>query len=420
MTQNFNEGVTSNGLDVMSYDNILQFEQDSLNAAYAQDGETINFDSETPDGQATNIGAQLGTDVRELAHGVYNSFDPDKCSGSVQDSRYALNYLFRKGGTFTIQNIDVTVNKTVDLQGLDGSYNDVNAASYTVSDDAGNLWYLIDSTTLTAGTTSLPFRSQNYGSYTPVIGTITNQVTKVLGVTSVINSVAPTTLGVQQETDLQFKLRRNRSTSVKGQNSNDSMLGQLLDLDGVSDAITFINIPGNDDYDENLPDYSVWVIVEGGANSDIANVIYQNSTGLPMYAFEDNLVTPAIVPVEVDVPAVSGQVFNVKFNRANPVPLYIRFTYQPSALSTGVYNADGIKSYIAENLIFGLDEAAETSKVTAIASDAILANGGGGYALNVEISIDGINYTDYIQSASRQDKFVVDATRITINIGSST
>lgn len=420
MTQNFNEGVTSNGLEVMTYDNILQFEQDSLNAIYAQDGETINFDSETPDGQATNIAAQLGTDVRELAQGVYNSFDPDKCSGSVQDSRYALNYLFRKGGTFTVQNIDVTVNKTVSLQGLDGSYNDVNAASYTVSDNAGNLWYLIDSVTLTAGTTSLPFRSQNYGSYQSVVGTITNQVTKVLGVTSVINSVAPTTLGVEQETDLQFRLRRDRSTSVRGQNSNDAMLGQILDLDGVSDAITFVNIPGNDDYNENLPDYSIWVIVEGGANSDIANVIYQNSTGLPMYAYDNDQVTPAIVPVEVNVPAISGQVFNVKFNRANPVPLYIKFTYQVAALSTGVYNEDGIKSYIAENLTFGLNEAAETSKVTAAASEAVLANGGGGYALNVEISTDGVNYTDYIPSASIQDKFVVDTTRITINTGSST
>lgn len=420
MTQNFSEGVTPNGLEVMTYDNILQFEQDLLNAIYAQDGETINFDSETPDGQATNIAAQLGTDVRELAQGVYNSFDPDKCSGSVQDSRYALNYLFRKGGTFTVQNIDVTVNKTVSLQGLDGSYNDVNAASYTVSDDAGNLWYLMDSVTLTAGTTSLPFRSQNYGSYTPVIGTITNQVTKVLGVITVNNSVAPTTLGVEQETDLQFRLRRNRSTSVRGQNSNDAMLGQILELDGVSDANTFVNIPGNDDYNENLPDYSVWVIVEGGANSDIANVIYQNSTGLPMYAYENDQVTPAIVPVEVDVPSVGGQVFNVKFNRANPVPLYIKFTYQVAEFSTGVYNEDGIKEEIFKNLTYGLGEAAETSKVTNAASNAILANGGGGYALNVEISLDGTTWTDYIPSASIQDKFVVDTTRIIIYTGSST
>ena len=408
MTQNFTEGVTSNGLEVMSYDDILTEEQTKLNNIYAADGETINFNSETPDGQMTNIFAQAGTDNRELAQGVYNSFDPDKCSGSVQDSRYALNYLFRKGGTFTIQNIDVTVNKTVTLNGLDGNYNDINAASYTVSDNAGNLWYLIDTVTLTTGTTSLPFRSQNYGNSQPIIGTITNQVTKVLGVTSVNNSVAPTTLGEEQETDSQFRIRRNRSTSVKGQNNNDALLGQILELDGVSDATMFVNLPTATDYDTNLPDYAVWVIVEGGANSDIANVIYQNSTGLPTYG-----------TVEIDVPAASGQTFNVKFDRANPVSLYIRFDFQFSGNST-VINEDGIKEYIAENLIYRLDEAAETSKITTIASEAILSNGGGGYALNVEISTNGTTWIDYIASSSIQNKFVVDTTRITINTGLST
>lgn len=404
MTESFSEGVTSNGLEVMTYDDILSYLQNSLNQIYATDGETINFDSETPDGQATNILAQLGTDVRELAQGVYNSFDPDKCSGSVQDSRYALNYLFRNGGTFTVQNIDVTVNQTVSLTGLDGSYNDLNAASYTVSDDTGALWYLIDSTTITAGTHSLPFRSQNYGSFQPAIGTITNQVTKVLGVTGVINSVAPTTLGEEQETDVQFMLRRNRSTAVRGQNNLDAMLGQILDLEGVTDATVFVNIPGAASYNSSLPDYAVWVIVEGGANSDIADVIYSNSTGLPTYG-----------SIEVDVPAVSGQIFNTKFDRANPVPLYIQFDFKLT-VEQDATNTEGIIEYIVENLTYALDENAETSKITEIASQAILANGGGGYALHVEISTDGTTWTDYIPSASIQNKFVVDSTRISVNV----
>ena len=68
-----------------------------------------------------------------------------------------MNYLTRNGGTFTIQNIDVTVDKTVNLEGLDSNYNNADAAAYTVSDDAGNLWYLIDSIELEAGTHSFAF-----------------------------------------------------------------------------------------------------------------------------------------------------------------------------------------------------------------------------------------------------------------------
>lgn len=409
MTQGFNtEGVTSQGLQVLSYDDILSNLQQGLNLIYAPDGDEINFNSETPDGQMTNILAQLGADVRELAQGVYNSFDPDKCSGAVQDSRYALNYIHRGGGTFTIQNIDVTVFQTVTLTGLDSNYNDLNAASYTVSDDAGNLWYLIDTVTLTTGTTSLPFRSQNYGSYQAVIGTITNQVTKVLGVSSVINSVAATKLGADQETDSQFRVRRNRSTAVRGQNNYDAMLGQILELDGVTDAKVWVNNTSSTD-STGTPAYNVWVIVEGGANDDIADAIYENSAGLATYGYSGG----GIVPVEVDVLAVSQQVFPVKFNRANPVPLYINFELK-IVNSTGIINESAIKEKIAEDLTYGLNEDAETSRITDIASQAILSVGGGAYALNVEISTDGVTYTDYIASSSLMNKFVVDTTRITI------
>lgn len=393
--------LNANGLQVDSYNTLLANIQTSLNSIYAPDGDSINFGSETPDGQLTNIYAQIGTDIRELAQDIYNSFDPDKCSGVLQDSRYALNFIFRKGGTFTVQNIDVTVNQTVELQGLDGSYNDINAASYTVSDDAGNLWYLIDSTTLESGIHSLPFRSQNIGLVQPTIGTITNQVTKVLGVVSVINSVAPTTLGEAQETDEQFRIRRNRSTAIKGQNNLDALTGDLLQLEGVTDVRVWVNQTGETDTTGTAP-WSVWVIVEGGANSDIGALIYQNSCGLPTRG-----------EIEVNMLSVSGQVFPTRFDRANPVPLHIRFDFK-ATVDLSAVDFSGISGTLAELLTYNLDETAETSKITEAAAQAIIANGGGGYALNVEISTDGTSWTDFIPSASLQNKFVVDPTRITI------
>lgn len=397
------EGITENGLQVDNYNTLLNNIQTDLNSIYAADGETINFDSETPDGQFTNILAQIGTDIRELMQEVYNSFDPDKCSGVIQDSRYALNYITRNGGTYTIQNIDVTANQTVTLQGLDANYNETDATAYTVSDNAGNLWYLVDTTTLQPGTVSLPFRSKNLGLVQPTIGTITTQVTTVLGVTSVINSVAPTTLGTEQETDAQFRVRRSRSTERKGLNNIDAMLSQILDLEGVSDATTWIN-SGTETDATGTPAGYVWVIAEGGANSDIADIIYTNACGRGMRG-----------DVTVEVPAVSGQIFNVNFDRPTPVPLYIKFDFQLT-VEQDATDTDGITATMAENLIYSLNEDAETSKPTCAAKDAIASNGGGGYALNLEISTNGSDWVDYIPSASRADKFVVDPTRITINV----
>lgn len=392
--------LNENGLQLQRYDETLNQIQTDLNGIYATDGNLINFDSDTPDGQFTNILAQIATDNRELVQDVYNSFDPDKVSGILQDIRYSLNYLVRNGGTFTIQNIDVTCDSTVTLQGLDDKYNDINASAYCVSDNAGNNWYLIDTTTIIAGTHSLPFRSQNMGLVQPTIGTIVNQVTKVLGVTNVINSVAPTTLGVTQESDENFRVRRSRSTATYGQNNNDAMLGQILALEGVTDARNFVNIPGNIDYNPNIPDYVVWNIVEGGANDDIANVIYQNSNGLPTYG-----------DVSIDVLAVSGQVFNTKFDRAKPVALYIRYDFK-LYVSQDATDLTAINEDIAEGLTYSLGQSAETSVITEVARNAILNNGGGGYALNVEISLDGSNWVDYIETQTIQEKFVVDTTRI--------
>ena len=401
MSEAFQEGISSSGLQVLSYDEILNNIQTDLNSIYAVDGDTINFGSETPDGQFTNILAQIGTDNRELAQGVYNSFDPDKCSGILQDVRYSLNYLFRKGGTFTIQNINVTVNQTVTLKGLDANYNDLSASAYTVSDDAGNLWYLIDSATITSGTHSLPFRSQNYGSFQPVIGTITNQVTKVLGVTSVINSVAPTTLGEEQESDSQFRIRRNRSTATRGQNNIDAMEGQLLELDGVTDVNVHVNNTSSTD-STGTAAYTVWAIVEGGANSDIATVIYQNSCGLDTRG-----------AVSIDVPSASGEDVTINFDRDVPVPLYIRFNVKvtDSAFNLSTSN---LAEAVAENLSFNLSAPAETSYITEVAANALATFSSTSYVLNVEVSTDNTNWEDYIASASLKNKFVADATRIII------
>lgn len=408
----------ANGLTLETYNEILAFIQNSLNEIYAQDGDTINFGSETPDGQFTNILAQMSSDARQLASEIYNSFNPDNCQGSIQDQRYALNFITRKGGTFTIQNIDITTDRTVTLEGLDANYNSTTASSYTVSDNSGNQWYLIDTTTLTAGTTSLAFRSQNLGLSQPTIGTITNQVTKVLGVTNVINSVAPTTLGEDEESDAEFRIRRNRSTSTPSQNNYDAMVGQILQLPDVSDAKIFVNNTSTPnttvtgDISSGVPPYNVWVIVEGGANDDIANVIYQNSSGLATFGYE-NLLS-GITPTTVALTTVSGQQFTVSFNRANPVALYIKFDLKVIDSSLNI-NENSIKNSMVENISFGLNQPAETSYLTEIATQAISQNvGSGAYVLDLQVSLDNANWEDFIASNSWMDKFVVSTNNITI------
>lgn len=395
--------LTYTGLQTKDNSVLVTEIQNNLQAIYGANGEQINFNSNTPDGNFTEVISELGTVMRELITEVYNSCDPSKCSGAVQDSRYQINYLFRKAGTFTRQNIDITVDKTVTLEGLDEAYNDENGSAYAVSDDAGNIWYLIDTTTLYAGTTSCPFRAKNIGEVIPTIGTITNQVTIVQGVISVINSIGYTILGENQESDEEFRIRREQSVSNSSINNEDAIKGQILALDGVTECIIHVNKTNTTDTTGTLPHY-IWCIVGGGANSDIANVIYSNLGGAGTRG-----------SVSIPITTTSMQTYNINFDRPTLVPLYIQFDLQP-VVDLGEINLADIKQYIADNLIYSIGEDAETSKVTNICTEAINNDGGGAYALNVEISTDGTNWEDFIQSTSIANRFITDTSRITINV----
>ena len=343
---------------------------------YSQNGEVLNLDSNTPDGQLIQLLAYAGTVLREMMTEVYNSCDPDKCVGAIQDNRYQINYLTRKQGSYTLQNIAITTNKTVSLQGLDASFNDAEASAFSVSDDNGNIWYLVDSTTLLAGTTSLEFRAKDMGAVIPTIGTITNLVTIIPGVISAINNVGATSIGTEEESDSDFRIRRARSVTIAGQSNVDTIEADLLSLDGVVAVRIHENRTDTEDT-TGTPAHSMWIIVEGGANTDIANVIYSNLAGAGTRG-----------AITVPITTASLQEIEISFDREIIVPLYIKFEVKPIT-DYGEINTEEVKDYIAENLIYNIGEDVETSKVTQICADAMLSDGGNGYALNVEISNGG-------------------------------
>ena len=347
-----------------------------LKDIYEQSGETLNFDSNTPDGQLIQLLAYMGTIIREMITEVYNSCDPDKCVGAVQDNRYQINYLRRKKGAYTIQNIAITTNQTVSLEGLDASYNESDVASYTVSDDAGNIWYLVDSVTLLAGTTTVEFRAKEKGVVIPTIGTITTPVTIIPGVLSVINNVGATSIGYEEESDSDFRIRRERSVTKASKNNIDTMVANILELDGVVDVKIHENRTDETD-STGTASHTIWAIVEGGANTEIADIIYGNLGGSETRG-----------DIEVPITTSSLQEMTIRFDREDIIPLYIKFDIK-IITELGEINMNAIKEYIADNLSYKIGEPVETSKITEICADAMLSDGGNGYALNVEVSTGG-------------------------------
>lgn len=391
----------ANGLQVSTSQEIRDNLEIGLRAIYGQD---INLDQNSPNGQEVGITTQLVTDLLELLAQVNNSFDPDRAIGRLLDERVVINNIERFGATYTTINIDITVDRTVTLQGLDGNYNDPNASAYTVQDNAGNQFILADTSTITAGTHSLTFRARNIGQVETTIGTINNPVTIVLGVTGINNPSAAVTVGQNEETDAQLRVRRQRSVANSANGYLNGLLGLILSLDGVTDARLYENF--TDVTDTNgIPPHAIWAVVEGGANIDIANAIYERKS------YGCNMKGAIEVPIET----ASGQQFIAKFDRPTSQNLYVRFDIKRTN-PFHVFDLDVVKNYIEDNVLYNIGDFAETSTLTSAAVLGIAAQGGGGVPINMEISDDESTWVDFLSVNMLDDKWVIDSDNITITV----
>ena len=375
------DALDGNGLQVSTLEELTDKLVNDFQTIYGSD---INLDQSTPDGQLLNIFAQAGVDIRELLTQIYNSFDPDNCSGDVLDARCAINNIFRKGATYTIVPIDITVDRTVTLQGLDDKFNDVNATAYTVQDNVGNEFLLVSTQQLNAGTHRVLFRAKELGAVQTSLNTITVPVTIVLGVTAVNNPVVPTQIGEDEENDYDLKIRRRQSVSIGSSGYLNGLLATVLELDGVTDAALYENYTGSVDVN-GTPAHCMWLVVEGGSSADIADAIYRKkSYGCDMRG-----------DISYTINTVSHQQFIAKWDEPTVQPLYIKFSIQPTS-SLVQFDIPAIKASLESAESFKIGQGAETASLTTAAQKAIDDNGGNGYATGVLISTDQTNWVEYV------------------------
>lgn len=264
--------ITSTGLQTKTYSELLADFTASLQAIYGAD---INISQDTPDGQLINIFIQAILDNLDLLTQVYNNFDPDKAFGTTLDQRVAYNGIQRLAGTRTITNISVTVAlgslTGITLKGVDLNPDD----PYTISDNAGNEFELITTQNITAnGVYVYDFRAKNIGAVYTIPNTITNPVTIVLGVDAVNNPTTYTSLGINEETDAQLKVRRQISVSLSSQGYRSSLLAALLNINGITGAYVYENNSDSVDVD-GTDGHTIWVIASGGTPVEIADAIYR-------------------------------------------------------------------------------------------------------------------------------------------------
>lgn len=378
MTDILNE----NGLQTSTAPELLQTLQNDFKNIY---GEDVLLDSSTPDGQWLNILVQKGVDVRGLLTQLYNSFNPNNTQGSLLDQRCAINNVFRKAGTFTTVTVNVVTDRALTLQGLDDNYNNPEATGYTIQDNEGNRFILVNTTTLSTGSNSLLFRSETLGGVVVLPNTLTTPVTIVLGVVSVNNPTTANAIGTVEELDEELKIRRRQSVAISSFGYLNGLQAALLQLPGVTDAKVYENYTSSTDAN-GTPAHCIWVVMDGGAISDIAETIY--SRKCPGTNMRGNITYTITTDAQTQ--------FIAKWDNATVTPFYIKFNIKPTVADI-TFNQTAIKQYIEQRLMFKIGEFAETASITEIAQNAIDSVGGQGYAVNVQISTDQTTWVEYLE-----------------------
>lgn len=386
--------ITANGIQIETFSEIVDSivngtaSAPGLTQIYGTD---INVASNSPDGQMVNIYALSKQDILNLCVAIYDSFDPDQAVGVALDALSQIAGLARKPGVYTEVVVQVIVAQNLNLDGQDSS------TPYTIQDGTGNQFQLIVSASLTTGSNSLNFRAVNIGFIQVLANTLIVPVTIIAGVTSVNNSTTPYQIGANQETDANFRLRRQASTAFPAEGALQALYGGLASLEGIGDVAVYENITNIVDGD-GIPAHGIWVVVEGGDADEIGNAIYTyRNLGCPMKGSE-----------VVTITQVDGSTIDMQYDIAVDQNLYIQF--HVAAVDGSAIDTDALKQYIVDNYLLGIYEPADISSLDAI----ILAFDPNLVASSLGVSSLAGYYGTIVYPTLKKNKWVTAVARISI------
>lgn len=377
--------INAEGLVVKSLNEIIDEIETGLRAIYGPD---IILDPDTPDGQLVQIFAQAAADIRQVILDINAFFDPDQAIGTALDQRVALNGITRRPGTHSRVVMAIETDRAVSL----------TAGEYFVKDDAGTRWVLeSDLVIAAAGTEEAYFSSVDIGAILATPNTITTAETIVAGVVSVTNPYSLYFQGSNEESDEELRERRKRSVTGSAMGYIDAIESKILELDDVAGGAVYENNTAVTDA-SGTPAHTIWAIVDGGDDDDIADILYRNRPlGCGMRG-----------AVEVIIPRDNGPDATMKFDRPIAEDLYIQFTL--SVVGGGFYDAAFIKDEIVAGLVYKINQEAGTDELV-----AFLKSLNPKYRItDPGVGTDGVTWDDVATPSTLQHRFVLDTANITI------
>lgn len=314
--------ITETGLVIERLDEILERLSNQFKSIYGSD---INISPDTPDGQAIGVWSQGVADLNEIIAGVYAMSDPTKAIGTWLDIQLKYVGEQRNKPEYSYLN-DVKLN--VDI----GS---IIPTGYTVKDENGTEWQVVNGATATTNPFYLQFRSSEYGAFSLGVAKKLIPKTVILGVKS-IETTKISEQGRLKESDEEALMRFLRSYQNNATHDVLGLEGDLLGLPDVRDVIIYENYTATMDA-KGVEGHTINTVIIGGIDEDIAKTIIEKKT----------LGTGLQGSTEVNV-FYDEMDRIVNFDRAVKVPVLVGATVVRRSNLIDI-NVDDIKRKISSN-----------------------------------------------------------------------
>lgn len=297
--------LTTSGVIVPDTGDLQTIVQDEFRAAFGLD---LIVTANTPQGVLITAEVLARDAVLRNNAAIANQINPNLAGGVFLDAIWALT-----GGERLRATPSLVASAT--LTGSPGAL--VPAGSRASVGVGGPIFESVGDVTIgPGGTAAIAFQSVELGPIAAPAGELDTIVSGVLGWETITNP-APAVLGLARESDLAARARRRNTLALQGTSLAEAILSNVWNVPGVTSALlreNFTNAPVVIE-GTNLAPNSIFVCVDGGADADVGAAIFaKKSLGCN---WNGGTV------VDVTEPA-SGQVYPVRFQRPELVPIYMK------------------------------------------------------------------------------------------------
>lgn len=270
-------------------------------------GNALNTSPETPQGVFINLFTAERDALARNNADVANQINPNLAGGIWLDAICALTGLKRKAAQATLV--------TAVLLGQNGV---TVPAGSRVKTYAGDVFASVKAVTISDGVAVVQFKAQQTGAVPCDANQLETIIDQTLGWTNVSNPESGA-VGFAMQSDPSLRALRRRTLALQGKSTPEAIQSAIWAMPDVRSMLFRENIDSDpQEIDGVLIDgHSVYVVVDGGTDDEIAAMLLQKKSEGANWTGE--LTVPTTEPT-------SGQVYPVKFTRAHSVDIQIRVT----------------------------------------------------------------------------------------------